>query len=159
MPVATRIDPVLSHNFLISFVDSSSILTEIPAGITTQPAAGFSECTGLELTMPPEEYKEGGRNGCVLKFPNRVTWSNLILKRGITADPSLWQWHYAFVQGRGQRRDGMIVLQDDERSPIRIWHFRRGLPVKWTGPALHGSQNSVAIETLEIAHEGLQLDQ
>src|SRR5215467_11081253 len=98
MALAERNDPVLSYNFLISFVDSSSVLVAELTGIGTTVAAGFSECSGLEMTMQPEEYREGGRNDSVLKFPNRITWSNIILKRGIVADTGLWDWHYGFVE-------------------------------------------------------------
>ena len=100
---------------------------------------GFSECTGLEMSMQPEEYKEGGSNGAVLKFPTRVTWSNITLKKGIGVGNALWDWHYGFVEGNGKRRDGVIVCVDAAqraamRVPNNIWFFRRGLPVKYTGP-------------------------
>jgi phage tail-like protein len=150
-----RIDPVLAHNFLITFVDSTSILAITASAIRNVALGGFSECSGLEMSMQVEEYKEGGRNGAVLKFPTRVNWTNLVLKRGMTPDTALWDWHYAFVQGRGKRRDGIIVLQNDLHLPVNIWYFKRGFPAKWTGPAMNASQNNVAVETLEIAHEGL----
>jgi phage tail-like protein len=148
-------DPVLAHNFLITLVDSSSGLATAVSAIRNVVLGGFSECTGLEMSLKVEEYNEGGRNGTVLKFPTRVSWTNLSLRRGVTANTELWDWHYSFVQGRGKRRDGIIVLQNALHVPVTTWHFKRGLPVKWTGPAMHASQNNVAIETLEIAHEGL----
>ena len=148
-------NPVLTYNFLITFVDSSSALATAVSAIRNVVLGGFSECTGLEMSLKVEEYNEGGRNGAVLKFPTRVSWTNVSLRRGVTANTELWDWHYSFVQGRGKRRDGIIVLQNDLHLPVSTWHFKRGLPVKWTGPAMHASQNNVAIETLEIAHEGL----
>jgi phage tail-like protein len=154
--VGIRNDPVLAYNFLIAFVDSSSLLGLAAAAVQSAVAGGFSECGGLESSLQVEEYREGGRNGGVLKFPTRVTWGNLTLKRGLTADSDLWEWYDGFVQGRGRRRDGLIVLQNDLHLPVAIWQFRRGLPVKWTGPAMNAGQNAVALETLEIAHEGLQ---
>lgn len=153
---ALRLDPVLSHNFLISLIDSSSLLGSVALSAVFDVAlGGFTECSGLEMTMQPEEYKEGGRNGTVLKFPNRVSWSNIVLKRGVGASTALWDWHYGFVEGRGTRRDGVIILMNDLHLPTNIWSFRRGLPVKYTGPTMNASQNSVAIESIEIAHEGL----
>lgn len=157
--VGLRSDPVLGHNFLISLLDTSSSLalakTIAVSAITDVALGGFSECSGLEMSMQPEEYKEGGRNGAVLKFPNRVAWSNIILKRGVGSGMALWDWHYGFVEGRGRRRDGLIVLLNDLHLPNNIWHFRRGLPVKYTAPSLNATQNSVAIESIEIAHEGI----
>jgi phage tail-like protein len=157
MALGVRNDPVLGYNFLVTFVDASSVLGTIAAGIQSAVLGGFSECSGLESTLQMEEYKEGGRNGAVLKFPTRVTWGNVTLKRGVTLDASLWNWYYGFVQGRGRRRDGLIILQNDERLPVAVWQFKRGLPAKWIGPALNAAQNNVAVESLEIAHEGLVL--
>ena len=153
--VGARDDPVLAYNFLITLVDSSSVLATAASAIGSTAVGGFSECSGLELTLKVEEYNEGGRNGAVLKFPTRVLWTNLTLKRGMTSSTELWDWHYSFVEGRGKRRDGIIVLQSDLHLPVKIWNFKRGLPVKWTGPSMNASQNNVAVEALEIAHEGL----
>jgi phage tail-like protein len=152
-----RGDPPRAYNFLVSLVNSGSVLTTVLQGIQKIAVAGFSECSGLETTLEVEDYKEGGSNGAVLKFPTRAMWSNLRLKRGIALNDDLWNWHYDFVIGRGQRRDGVIVLQDDQHSPVKVWTFTRGLPLKWTGPSLNATQNQVAIEELEIAHEGLTL--
>jgi len=157
--VGQRRDPPLNHNFVVSLVGSSGALAAgggaAIAGLAND--AGFSECTGLELSMQPEEYKEGGRNGAVLKFPSRVTWTNLTLKRGAALSDELWNWHYGFVIGSGTRRDGVITLLDASRKPVSAWFFRRGLPVKYTGPSFNATQNTVAIEAIEIAHEGLHL--
>lgn len=152
-----RKDPVMSYNFVITLLDSSTAVATITASIGLAPQAGFSECSGLEMSMTPEEYKQGGQNGTVLKFPSRVTWANVRLKRGVAFTNDLWDWHYSFVEGRGKRRDGLITLQNDQHEAVRIWKFVRGLPIKWTGPTLNATQNQVAIEEIEIAHEGLKL--
>jgi len=157
--VGVRADPLLNHNFIVSLVDSSSTLGLLgslaSSAILDVAVGGFSECSGLEMSMQAEEYKEGGRNGAVLKFPSRVTWSNLTLKKGIGVGTALWDWHFGFVEGRGKRRDGIITLLDAQHVPSTIWFFRRGLPVKYTGPSLNATQNNVAIEAIEIAHEGI----
>jgi phage tail-like protein len=153
----SRIDPVLSYNFSVTLLDSSSLLTTALSSIQLAAAGGFSECSGLETTLDVEEYKEGGNNGAILKFPTRVTWANIHLKRGVTLSEDLWQWHYDFANGLGRRRDGIITLQDDLHNPMKIWTFSRGLPVKWAGSAFNAATSQVAIEELEIAHEGLQL--
>lgn len=151
-----RLDPVLNHNFLISLIDSSSSLGSLVSTVVFDViAGGFMECSGIEMSMQPEEYKEGGNNGRVLKFPSRVTWSNITLKKGIAASSSLWDWHYGFVEGKGKRRDGVIILLSDLHVPNNIWSFRRGLPVKYSGPAMNATQNNVAVETIEITHEGI----
>jgi phage tail-like protein len=156
-PSGVRFDPYRSYNFLISLVDSSSQLALSPQAIQSAAAAGFSECSGLETTLELEPYQEGGNNGTVLQFPTRVTWGHIRLKRGMAFFDDLWEWYYGFVEGRGRRRDGIIVLQDDIHMPVKIWQFTRGLPTKWTGPTLNATQSQVAVEELEIAHEGLKL--
>ncbi len=158
-PTGRRADPVLNHNFVISLLDSSSASSLFGSvsmsAIFDDALGGFSECGGLEMSLQVQEFQEGGNNGRLLKFPTRVTWSNIMLKKGVTSGTALWDWHYAFTAGRGSRRDGVIVLLNDRHLPNNIWYFRRGLPVKYTGPALNATQSSVAIESIEIAHEGL----
>ena len=154
-----RGDPLLNHNFVISLIDTSSTLSTLGSialsAVFDVLLGGFSECTGLEMSLQVEEYKEGGRNSEILKFPSRVTWNNITLKKGVGAGTSLWNWHYGFAQGKGKRRDGVIMLLTELHVPNNIWYFRRGLPVKYTGPQMNASQTNVAIESIEIAHEGI----
>ena len=155
-PQAVRVDPYRAFNFVISLVDSANAPGTALTPTQSKPAGGFSECSGLEMSMDIEEYKEGGNNGLILRFPTRVKWANLRLKRGVAIADDLWLWHYGFVQGKVVRRDGVVTLQDEQQNPVKVWSFTRGLPVKWTGPSLNATQNQVAIEELEIAHEGLK---
>ena len=76
---ALRADPVLSHNFIVSLLDTSSTLaigSAALSAISDVLLGGFSECSGLEASMKVEDYNEGGNNGTVLKFPGRMSWSN-----------------------------------------------------------------------------------
>lgn len=157
--VGLRLDPLMAYNFTINLIDTSSTMAKLKSiamsAITDTLLGGFSECSGLDMSLEVEEYKEGGRNGAVLKFPTRVTWAPIVLKHGMGAGSSLWDWHYDFAIGKGKRKDGIITLLNDLHMPSHIWHFRRGLPTKYTGPSLAAGQNTVAIEGIEIAHEGL----
>jgi phage tail-like protein len=157
--LGVRTDPIPSFNFLVTLIDTSSkmaLAKSIALGAIGDVAAGgFSECTGLEMSLEVEEYKEGGHNGAVLQFPTRVKWGHITLKKGVGAGTTLWDWHYGFAEGRGKRRDGIIILQTELHLPNNIWYFRRGLPVKYTGPAMNASQSSTAIESIEISHEGI----
>jgi phage tail-like protein len=154
-----REDPVVNYNFQITLLDSTSPLaavTTVAFSTVLRPAiAGFSECTGLEMSLDIQEYMEGGGNHTILKFPTRIKPANLTFKRGLTRTPELWNWFYGFVLGTGKRRDGLIIVQDSEHQPHTVWGFRRGLPVKYSGPLLQAGQSGVAIESIEIAHEGL----
>jgi phage tail-like protein len=154
-----RTDPLMAYNFTVNFIDSSSTTALLRTGavsaLTELALGGFSECSGLDMTLEVEELREGGRNGTVLKFPTRVTWSPIVLRHGMGAGTALWDWHYDFVLGKGKRKDGVIALLNDLHRPSHIWQFRRGLPVKYAGPMLVAGQSAVAIESIEIAHEGL----
>jgi phage tail-like protein len=149
-----RDDPFRTYNFIITFIDSSS------SSIATQKGSaigGFSECSGLEMSLQTEDYQEGGNNATTLKFPKHIAYTNIRLKRGITTSDDLWQWFFDFVEGTGKRKDGTITLRDEQRQAVKVWQFKRGIPVKWTGPTFNATQSQVAIQELEIAHEGLQL--
>jgi phage tail-like protein len=154
--VAQRADPVGAYNFVVRLVEAGSLAAARPAAVAPDAQGGFSECSGLGGGVDVEEYREGGRNDTVVRFPTRATWDRIRLRRGVVSD-ELWNWYLEFVQGRGARRDGLIVLRNDRREPVKVWSFVRGLPVKWTGPALDAAQSRVAVEELEIAHEGIRL--
>jgi phage tail-like protein len=156
---ALRSDPLLNHNFVVSLLDTSSTLAAIGSAALSAVSdvllGGFSECSGLEASLKVEEYNEGGNNAAVLKFPGRLSWGNLTFKKGFGSSAALWDWSYGFAAGTGKRRDGLVVLLNEMHVPNNIWYFRRGLPLKWSGPSLNAAQNNVAVESIEIAHEGL----
>jgi phage tail-like protein len=155
---ALRSDPVLNHNFVVSLIDTSSTLAILKSAalsaIFDVALGGFSECSGLDMSLKTEDVREGGNNGAVLHFPSRVEWGAITLKKGV-GGTALWDWHYGFVEGTGKRRDGVIVLLNSQKLPANIWSFRRGLPTKYTGPQMNATQNNVAIESIEITHEGI----
>jgi phage tail-like protein len=145
MPPKAREHPYLGLNFRVE--------------IDGLPSASFAEVTGLESETAVVEYRTGdSRLNSSLKLPGLTTYANIVLKRGITKDTSLWQWRRAIVQGTLDRRNGIIVLMDESRADVLRWSFRNGWPCKITGPTLDADANEVAIETLEIAHEGLELE-
>lgn len=160
MTIASRKDPLLAYNFQISLSDTpaspAGTLTTIAlTGANMTPAGGFQECSGLDGTLDMHEQAVGGRNDAMLRFPTRLKWSNIQLKRGIGFNDTLWKWFEGFAYGRTGRRDGVIILQNESHEPQIVWGFRRGLPAKYSGPPLNAQQSNVAIESIEIAHEGL----
>jgi phage tail-like protein len=157
--IGIRSDPVLNHNFVVSLIDTSSTLgllkSVASSAILDIALGGFMECSGLEMSLEVKDFEEGGNNGFVHKFPTRMKWSNIVLKKGLGVGTALWDWHYSYVEGKGKRRDGMISLLNDLKIPAVVWYFRNGLPLKYTGPSLNATQNNIAIESIEIAHEGI----
>lgn len=152
-----RLDPLPAFNFYIVVVDDSSALSTAVSAVAPFVLGGFAECTGLESEMGVVEYRAGGLNDRVLKFPDRFTFPNIVLSRGVGFSEDIYLWHEEFLKGEGKRRNGMILLANEMRVPIKIWSFERGLPVKWTGPSLNAGSSALAIERLEIAHEKLTL--
>src|SRR5712691_11666309 len=158
--MAPRKDPLGNYNFFVRLLDAANALVGAVgaiAGAHVTADAGFSEVRGLEGSMQVQDYPEGGANAFERRFPGRIAWSNLTLQRGVAINRNLWDWFHSYAEGTGLRRDGLVMLLNDERDPVAVWKFKRGIPVKWTGPSLSGHGNEVAIETIEIAHEGIEL--
>jgi phage tail-like protein len=113
--------------------------------------------SGLDSETDVLEYSTGV-DPVARKIPGLTKFANITLKRGLTNDLSLWEWRLSVVEGNPQRRNGSIVLLDATGAPVLRFGFRNGWPCKLEGPALNARANEVAIETLEIAHEGLELE-
>ncbi len=144
MPDGKRNDPYAQFNFLI----------EIDGVIR----GGFSEASGLTTDTDIIEYREGNeQRGNTRKLPGLIKYGNVVLKRGWTKDRKLWEWRKKVIDGKTQRTSGAIVLLDEARKEALRWNFREGWPCKWEGPGLNGKTSDVAVETLEICHEGLSL--
>ena len=153
-----RIDPLGAFNFYITLIDSSNLVSTLVTAVLSYAVAGFAECAGLEANLDVLDYREGGVNNYTHKFATRVSYSNIVLRRGmIYLYDDLWDWHYGWVQGAGKRKDGLVVLLNEARQPAKIWKFKRAIPTKWVGPSLNAAQSLVAVESLDIAHEGLEL--
>lgn len=143
------------YNFSIKLIETAKPASALIGAFNPPIAGGFSECSGLEATMAIDEWREGGRNDAVLRFPGRVMHPTLKLRRGLAVSTELWDWHEQFLLGRGRRRDGVVELLDDEGNAVRTWRFHRGLITRWAGPSFNAMTSAAAIEEVEIAHEGL----
>ena len=143
MATAQIVDPYGNFRFLVE-ID----------GITR---AAFQECTGFDSSCEIKEYREGGENTTVRKLPGLTKFSNIQLKWGTTDNNELYEWHRGVVQGDVQRKNGSIVLLDRKGVEVTRWNFVRAWPTKWNGPDLKAEGNDLAIETLELAHEGVEL--
>jgi phage tail-like protein len=142
MPLAERRDPYFGFNFFLEIDDLI--------------VGGFSEVSGLQAETEFEEIREGGVNDHIHKFPKITKYQNLVLKRGVTDSDVLWKWHQDVVEGTIRRKGVYLTLLDAEGLEMWRWNFIDAYPVKWVGPDLRADRNAVAIETLEIAHNGLK---
>ncbi len=124
-------------------------------GIT---AGGFSEVSGLNVETEVFEYREGGTNGFIHKLAGPARYpGNLILKRGVADTILLWEWLQAVIQGIVIRQQCAVHLMDEQGNRTVSWEFRDAYPVKWTGPELRGDSNTVAVESIELAHHGISI--
>lgn len=121
--------------------------------------AHFQEASGLDSSIDVVEHREGGDNITTRKLPGMVKFSNIVLKWGMADDTDLYKWHRQWANGdkAAKRVSGSIVLYDRQRTEQRRWNFKNAWPAKWTGPAFNAESSELAIETLELAHEGIDL--
>jgi phage tail-like protein len=121
-------------------------------------AAAFSEVSGIEAEVAVVDYRPGNdKSPGPRKLPGEAHFSNIVLKRGMTSDLSLWNWMQETLDGKVERKTMSIVLFNDAGAEVLRFNFRDAWPVKWTGPTLNGGASDIAIENLEIAHEGLSI--
>lgn len=121
--------------------------------------ARFQKCIGLEAEMSVFEIEEGGYG--IRTFPGRTRFPNIILEKGITENNELFKWYKETVlEGRKiERKNGSIVLKNLSGKEIKRWNCFRALPCRWAGPRLDANRRGEhAVERIEIAHEGLEVD-
>ena len=121
--------------------------------------AGFSEAILPTAELDVVEYREGADKTSVSrKLPGRLRLGNLVLRRGIAADLELWQWFRTIADGDLERRNVAVILLDATRQPVHRWLLHDAWIVKIEGPALDAKGNEVAIETLELTCERLEVE-
>src|SRR4051812_38771923 len=118
---ATREDPYRAYNFIVE-IDSIAV-------------AGFSEVGGLSGDGDVVEYREGTDVPLtVRKMPGLRKYANISLKKGYTTSRVLWQWRLAIINGNVDRRNGAVVLLDEQRNRVAEWQFENAWVVKYEGP-------------------------
>jgi phage tail-like protein len=141
MATGDRKDPFLGFNFKVEI-----------GGVIV---AGFNEISGLASEAEIQEFREGGVNGYTHKRAGPIKFtSNLVLKRGISEVAGLWSWYADIMQGKVERKTVSIVLLNAACEEQQRWNFQRAYPVKWSGPSLKATSAEVAVESVELAHEG-----
>lgn len=115
----------------------------------------WTEFTGLSAEYDVEEYEEGGNNWFSHKFPGRLKYGNITLKRPIDSDSGkLHGWFASLMGSSAVRSTASVTVHDAELNAIAGWNFIDIIPVKWSGPTFNAGDEQVAIEELEFAHHG-----
>jgi phage tail-like protein len=120
--------------------------------------AYFRSVSGLSVEVEVVEFREGGENQVTRKLPGRVKYPNIVLKQGFTGPASdLLKWTLRIASGTTEAKKGSIAIYDAKGQPVATYTITNAWPVKWESPDFDASSNEVAIESIEIAHEGLRL--
>lgn len=120
---------------------------------------GFMEVTGLGIEYDVVEHRDGSSPVySSQKMPGRPKYSNIVLKRGIiSGDNEFYTWMNTIKLNTVEKRDIIIKLLDEDHNPAMAWRVSKAFPVKLTGPSLNALGNEMAVETLELAHEGISI--
>lgn len=121
---------------------------------------GFTEVSGLTVELQTIDYREGdAKEYQVTKMPGIPQYSNITMKRGIArSDSDFVTWIGTVSMNNIERRDLTISLLNEEHDPVVTWKVKEAFPVKVEGPTLNSTGNEVAIESIELAHEGLSIE-
>ena len=118
---------------------------------------GFTEVTGLDVETQPIDYREGNQQEYnVLKIPGMQKYNNITFKRGIfRGDNELFEFWNTVSLDTIERRDITISLLDENHQPVMVWNVKNAWACKVMSTDLKSDDNNVAIESMEICHEGL----
>lgn len=140
-----RKDPFRGFNFQVQISNTS--------------VAGFRECSGLSFTTDPVEYREGTDKAL---HPRKLTglrkFANISLKRGVTDNQELWKWYKNVLNGKTDRRNGSIVLRNEEHQSVMRWKFENAFITKYETSNFNATGNDVTIETVELAVERVEIE-
>ncbi|MCZ7640224.1 MAG: phage tail protein [Verrucomicrobia bacterium] len=140
-----RKDPFRGFNFQVQISNTS--------------VAGFRECSGLSFTTDPVEYREGTDKAL---HPRKLTglrkFANISLKRGVTDNQELWKWYKNVLNGKTDRRNGSIVLRNEEHQSVMRWKFENAFITKYETSNFNATGNDVTIETIELAVERVEIE-
>ena len=143
MPVNAPKDPLLSANFRV----------EIDGIVRSR----FLSVDGLGSDVDVIEEREGADPRHSHKVAGSTHTQNLVLRWPTDDDRQLNDWYQHILDGQPDRRSGSIILLDEAGNDRVRWNFTEAWPAKWQGPSLNAEGNDIAIETLELAHEGIVL--
>ena len=119
-------------------------------------AGSFSEVSGFDATMDVVEYRAGDDPAITpTKLPGLIKYGNITLKWGSSETMVLYDWLIDITEGTIEKKTVTLTALDEEGSPAASWRCINAWPVKYTAPDFNGTSSEIAVETIELAHEGL----
>jgi phage tail-like protein len=146
MADSTELWPIPKFHFSVTLGDLGEI--------------GFQEVTGLKLTTEFIEYRPGNDPTFIKqRVPGLKKFENITLKKAVfKGDTALYDW-YIDVQANPERRQDLTIqLLDEQGAPLMTWTVTKAFPISISGPDLNGESNELAVESLELAHEGITME-
>ncbi len=151
MALIPRDDPYPAYNFLLE-VDGISDDGQAVGG-------SFMEVANLEAEITAIDYRNGSEEMRMRKLPGLPKYKPITFKRGLIGDLRFWNWIRRAVTGdQALRSDGRVILRNEAGQEVMRWNLTRCWPSKWTGPSLNAKNSEVALETLELQIERLEID-
>lgn len=139
---------------VLNYVTTNRFYVEMESQVT----AAFSECSGLDVQVEKDVYQEGGVNNQQRIFLKHTKFGDLTLKRGITDDQVFWNWiQQSLTAGESRRRNINILIFNQAGETMQVWSLIGAVPVAWKTPSLKADSNTVALEELVLAYEGLKV--
>ena len=118
-------------------------------------AGGFSEASGFDASIDVIEYREGDMVQTPMKLPGLKKYGNITLKQGVADSMVMYEWMIAGVEGEVERKTITITILDETETATASWQVINAWPAKYTAPDFNATSSEVAVESLEIAHEGM----
>jgi phage tail-like protein len=120
----------------------------------------FAECSGMKAEREILTHKEGGLNNYVHKLPGRTTYGDITLRKGVMFTIELWDWFAEGMKDGGVKRRDFTIFQYSSyfNIPARWYHVKNAYPVSWEGSNLRTDSNQLAMESLTLTFETLELE-
>lgn len=118
-------------------------------------AGGFSEASGFDASIDVIEYREGDMVQTPMKIPGLKKYGNITLKQGVADSMVMYEWMIAGVEGEVERKTITITILDETETAAASWQVINAWPTKYTAPDFNATSSEIAIESIEIAHEGM----
>lgn len=139
-----------------NYITANRFYVEMESTLT----ASFSECSGFGVNLKKEAYLEGGVNDQQRIVVGHAEFDDVTLKRGMSDSQTFWNWVINTLSSlKKERRNVNIVLFNQAGETMQCWTLIGSIPIAWKAPAFQADGNSMAIEELTLAYEGLQLTQ
>jgi phage tail-like protein len=118
-------------------------------------AGGFSEATGFDASIDVVEYREGDMETTPSKVPGIKRYGNITLRQGLVDSQAIYDWMITGVNGAVDRKTITITLLDEEDNPAASWQVINAWPMRYNAPDFNALSSEIAVESIEIAHEGM----